>query len=329
MLSWLDLYQKYVQALKKPDGMRAFVNLYLGLPFKESGSRPDISKVIELRGGYQAMTVPEGVLWLTAGVDVQRGSGSDPNNPPRLEMEVVGHGVGFSTWSIMYWVFEGPVDDPYYGAWAQLTEWAKNAGLQFKRKDGRIFNVSMVFVDSGDGNLTDVVYRFTSTWGNTFPSKGFSALKKRKNEGDDEAGPSNFKRYRAVKLNEDTILYEIATNYYKTHIYNNLKIERQAIDPQRPGFCHFPVDYGEKYFSMLTAEEKRSDGTFHCPSGRRNESLDCRVMAMCASDVFLDAKVMEIKLAAKQAGATAVELQQVSHRFVMEKMVQEMAMRSV
>lgn len=325
MLSWADLYKKYDQALKKPDGMRAFVNLYLGLPFKESGSRPDISKVIELRGGYFAMTIPDGVLWLTAGIDVQRGSESDPNNPPRLEMEVVGHGPGYTTWSIMYWVFDGAVDDPHDGAWAKLTQWARDGGFHFKRKDGRVFGISTVFIDSGDGNLTDVVYRFASTWQNTFPSKGFSALKRRKNENDDEAGPNNFKRYRGVKLNEDSILYEISTNYYKTHIYNNLKIQRQDIDPQRPGFCHFPVDYGEKFFSMLTAEEKRSDGTFHCPSGRRNEALDCRVMAMCASDVFLDAKVMEIKAAAKQNGANAYQLQEVNHRSVLDLMAQEMA----
>jgi phage terminase large subunit GpA-like protein len=58
MLSWSEIWNAYKTALSKPDGMRSFVNLYLGLPYKESGSRPDIKKVIELRGGYRSERVP-------------------------------------------------------------------------------------------------------------------------------------------------------------------------------------------------------------------------------------------------------------------------------
>lgn len=328
MLTWTDLWKKYEEAQLTPDGMRSFVNLYLGLPFKESGSRPDISKVIELRGGYRSGVIQDGVLYLTAGIDVQRGSEKDPANPARLEMEVMGIGAGYRTWSVLYRRFEGAVDDPYSGAWEELNEWAANGGMKFKRADGMEFPVVVVFIDSGDGNLTDVVYRFTGLWENTFPSKGFSALRKRKNEKGDQAGPLNFKRYRAVKVSEDIMLYEISTNFYKTNIYNNLKIERQPIDPQRPGFCDFPVDYNEKFFRMLTAEEKRSDGSFHCPSGRRNEALDDRVMALCAADVYLDARVMDFKAAAKVNGANAEDLQKITHRSIIDLMAQK-ATRSV
>lgn len=326
MYSWTELYLEYQNAQNDPDGMRSFVNLCLGLPFKESGSRPDIKKVIELRGGYRAGTVPNGVLYLTAGIDVQQGSKKDPNNPPRLEMEVLGIGAGYRTHSILYRRFEGDVDDPYSGAWLELNEWAKEGGLVFKKKDGFSLPVAMLFIDSGDGNLTDVVYRFTEQWQNTYPSKGFSALKKRKAEKSDidSAGPLNFKRYRPVNVSGTLLLYEISTNYYKTHIYNNLKIGRQEIDPQRPGFCDFPVDYGEKYFKMLTAEEKRRDGSFFCPSGRRNESLDCRVMALCAADVYLDSVVMERKTLAKTAGATAADLQMINHRSIIDMLKQGM-----
>ncbi len=326
MYSWTELYLEYQNAQNDPDGMRSFVNLYLGLPFKESGSRPDIKKVIELRGGYRAGTVPNGVLYLTAGIDVQQGSKKDPNNPPRLEMEVLGIGAGYRTYSILYRRFEGDVDDPCSGAWLELNEWAKQDGLVFKRKDGFALPVAMLFIDSGDGNLTDVVYRFAEQWQNTYPSKGFSALKKRKTEKSDidSAGPLNFKRYRPVKVSGTLLLYEISTNYYKTHVYNNLKIERQGIDPQRPGFCDFPVDYGEKYFKMLTAEEKRRDGSFYCPSGRRNESLDCRVMALCAADAYLDSIVMERKALAKTAGATTADLQMINHRSIIDMLKQGM-----
>jgi phage terminase large subunit GpA-like protein len=320
MLSWLEMWRKYETAQRTPDGMRSFTNLYLGLPFKETGTRPKLESVIELRGGYPSGTVSDGVIYLVCGIDVQQGSRTDKQNPPRLELEVMGIGLGYRTWSVLYKRIEGEVEDPYAGAWQKLHEWVMGGGLTFKRKDGVEFQTRLIFIDSGDGNLTSVVYAFSQGWQNTYPSKGFQALKKQKGEKKDEIAPSNFKRYRAVKVNEDLFLYEISTNYYKSHIYRNLKIERQPGEAQRAGFCDFPVDYGEKYFKMLTAEEKRTDGAFHCPSGRRNEALDCRGMCMCAADVFLDSKLMEFKAAAKNAGATEPDIAKINHRFVLELM---------
>jgi phage terminase large subunit GpA-like protein len=329
MLDWFEMQQLYDQAQNEPDGMRSFVNLYLGLPFRETGSRPKLDRVVELRGGYSMGTVPHGVLFLTAGIDVQAGSSRDPDNPPRLEMEVCGHGAGFKSWSILYRRFEGAVDDPAGGAWAALNEWALTTRLQFPRSDGLVFTPSMIFVDSGDGNLTDVVYHFCAGWGLTFPSKGFSALRKRKEETGDEAGPSNFRRYRAIKLGEDSYLYEISTNYYKTHVYNNLKIERQDTGEQRPGFCDFPREYSESYFRMLTAEEKHRDGSFHCPSGRRNEALDVRVQNLCACDIYLDSEVLRVKAAAMKDGATRDQVQVINHRVILSELAKLVAPRKI
>lgn len=322
-----------------PGGLRSFVNLYLGMPYKEKGSRPKVEKIIELRGEYlDNGMVPDGVLFVTAGVDVQAGSGwnyeencpKDPANPPRLEMEILGHGSQFRTWSLAYLRFEGPITDPHAGAWEAMQLWAQQGGLVRKRADGMEFPVSMVFIDSGDGNNTDLVYVFTTRWKNTFPSKGFNALVKRKEEKGDEAGPSNFKRYRSVRLERsgEMVLYEISTNYYKSWTYTNLNIPRQDFEPQKPGFCSFPRDRGEKFFLMLTAEEKRSDGSFHA-GGRRNEALDCRVMALCAGDVFLDAKVAGYRAAAKTKGLTDLEIQKFDHAFVLEVLRKQTARRVV
>ncbi len=328
MLSWTELYRKYIEASETPDGMRSFANLYLGLPFKESGSRPKLENVIELRGGYRQGTVPKDVLYLTAGIDVQRGSLTDIANPPRLEMEVVGHGAGYKRWSITYRRFEGAVDDPYAGAWESLNEFAVDGGMTFKREDGREFMVALLLVDSGDGNLTDVVYRFTQRWQNTFPSKGFGALRRHKAEKGDEAGPANFRRYRAVRINEATTLIEMSTNYYKTLLYNNLRVPRLPAEPQRAGFCDFPVDYPETYFQMLTAEEKRSDGSFHCPSGRRNEAMDCRVMALCAADFWLDSMLLDVRAAAKERGAKPAAITLINHRTVIEMLARQVEKKS-
>lgn len=291
MYSWLDYWDDYKKAERTPDGMRTFTNHQDGLPYQVSGTRPKAEKIIENRGKYRSGEVPEGVLYITAGIDVQRGSASDSENPPRLEMEILGIGYGYRTWSICYKRFEGKIDDAFSGAWEKLQEFAVNTELTFIRKiDGFTFPVSIIFIDSGDGETTAEVYKFCSRWNNTFPSKGFRSIHQRKKEKPDELTEGSFKRYRSVKMGEDTQLYEISTNYYKTHVYNNVKISRQPQEPQKPGFCDFPVDYGQKYFDMLTAEEKLIDGSYES-HGRRNESLDCRVMALCAGDVFLDEEV--------------------------------------
>jgi phage terminase large subunit GpA-like protein len=322
MFSWTEMYQEYLNAQLDPlHGMRSFTNLYLGLPYKEKGSRPKVENIIQLRGGYREGKVPDGVLYIAIGIDVQQGSKTDENNPPRIELEVLGIGSGYRTWSILYKVIPGDIDDAFSGSWEELHQWALETKLEFKRSDGRVFTPKIIFIDSGDGPYLDVVLKFTGRWGpNTYPSKGFGVLKanRKKGEDGDMPGNHNMKRYRAARSSKygDVAFYEISTNYYKTAIYNNLKITRKDIGPQKPGFCDFPLDRSEKYFRMLSAEEKRADGSFHA-GGRRNEALDCRVMAMCAGDVWLDAKVLEFKAAAKADGAGEHDLQGIDHRFVL------------
>lgn len=318
MMSWMELYKKYEAALDVPDGMRTFTNLYLGLPFRETGKRPKLDHTIKLKGTYYRGTVPDDVLFLTIGADVQRGSKRDKLNPPRIELEILGHGFGYRTWSIDYKVFDGDTDDPQAGAWAQLQEWAESGGLGFKRKDGRELAPSFILIDSGDGMYAETVYRFCAGWRATYPSKGFQALKKGKHEKGDELTADTFKRFRAQKIGSDVTLYEISTNYYKTILYRNLRLEREDASVQRPGFCDFPIDYPNEYFKGLTIEEKREDGSFHNPSGARNEPLDCRAYAMCAGDAYLDQRVAEIRAAMKQNGASAAQLKQVTSRTVLQ-----------
>lgn len=328
MFSWRKMYAEYEEAVESNDEekMKTFTNLRLGEVWVEKGSRPSIDSVIELRGVYRSGIVPDGVLFLTIGADVQRGSLKDPDDPPRIELEVVGHGYAFRTWSIKYLVFEGEIDNPYQGAWKKLNEWAASGGMIFERRDGRKFAVSMVFIDSGDGLTTDVVYKFTSLWGNTFPCKGFRKIGK-KTEGLDEAGPQSHKRFKVSKLDTDTTLIDVSTVFYKNRVYNNLKIERPPFGENPPGFCDFPIDYPETYFKGLTAEEKRKDGSFHKPNGRKNEPLDCRVYALCAGDYFLAKQIEQLRVAAKASGSSDAEIEQIDHKFVLQIFAKNMGVK--
>lgn len=325
MYCWRELWEDYKKALTDPEGMRSFVTLRLGLPFKETGSKPKLEKIIDLKGGYHQKEVPEGVIYLVAGIDVQQGSKTDKNNPPRLEMEILGIGEGYRTWSIAYLRFEGEIFDPFAGAWEDFRQFVMDGGWEYFRKDGRKLDVKMGLVDSGDGNVTDIVYRFTAGWSGLFPCKGFNVLKKRKGETGktDEMNDRNFIKNRYTKLDNDNLLYQVATNYYKTMLYNNLKIEKSFTGNVPAGFCSFPEEYNEKYFKMLTAEEKRSDGSFHCPSGTRNEGLDCRVYALCVSDIYLALYVQMLRDRAKEMGATKQQIEEIRSKTALERLKNE------
>lgn len=330
MLSWTEIVKERAEAEETPDGMRSFVNLREGWPYKEPGHRPKWENVVRLRGAYKAETIQSGTLFLTGFVDVQSGSKKDKANPARLEMEICGIGAGYRTWSVIYKRFEGSVEDPYAGAWQDLYDWIEDGNMTFSRDDGMKFSPKMLLIDSGDGNLMDVVYKFCERKDGVFPSKGFNALKIRKNEkGGDEFGASNHKRFRAVNIGTGNTLYEISTNFYKGHVYRNLNLERQALDPQPPGFCDFPKTYPDDYFKGLTAEEQRRDGSFHCPSGRRNEPLDCRVGCMCAADILLDIELENWKLREKQRGVSTLEIKQrCTLRAVIDGLATQLAMKN-
>jgi phage terminase large subunit GpA-like protein len=318
MLSWEELVEIYLKASEKPDGMRAFVNLYLGLPYEEEGISPKAELVSENRGLYQAGTIPDGVLYLTAAVDVQQGVKNDPEKPPRLEMEVCGHGAGYRTWSIEYRVFPGAIDDPMTGAWEDLVAYWRSNRMIYQSGDGRKFPIKMVLIDSGDGTNTETVYRFCSPWQGVFPCKGFQRIKRKKGEALDEDMPTSFRRFRVANVGTDKPLYEVNTNHYKNLIYNNLRIRRNPVPPQKPGFCDFPVDYGAWYFNMLTAEKRRRDGSFHLPGGRANEALDARVYNLCAGDAFLYNAVLAMRADAKSRGAKPDYINAINSRAALE-----------
>jgi phage terminase large subunit GpA-like protein len=336
MMSFVDIWREYLKSIDDPlDGPRVFQTLTLGEPYKEQGQKPEVNDVIELRNtSYQAGEVPDGVLFLTCGIDVQRGSSSKDEakreaNPARLELEVCGHGAGFKTWSIFYRRFEGPVSDTSGGAWAALAEFVAAGGFEFYRRvDRRPFPVQLTLVDSGDGELTSVVYEFCATWDNTFPSKGYQWIRRAKSNAasldyDDVMDALNARKYKRSSVGTSQIvLFTISTNYYKNHTYRNLNATKRRLgnddEWQNAGATQFPRDYSDEYFKMLTAESKKIDGSFTCGNGVRNEALDCRVLNLCACDIYLDNLVLKLRDEAKRRKAKAHQVEAIRHKQVLE-----------
>jgi len=303
-ISWYDMAVSYNEAINDPVKKQAHENLKMGRVFKPIGTKPKISKVSENRGNYHKGEVPDGVLYLTAGIDLQEGSKLNPDNPPRLEMQVIGIGMNNQTKVIDYQIFEGSVEYPDYGAWEMLRNYATKNNLTYYRKsDNFPFPVSMIFIDSGDGNLTQVVYDFCSGWQNTYAIKGRRDVQKKKSIKEkfiDEEYQGNMTPYRYTKTDNDNFLYLINTNYYKNRIYTDLNIERQEGEHRR-GFIEFYNEIPDRYFEQLLAEDKMPDGSYNS-HGRRNEALDTLVYARCAADVYLGQLVDDYRAILRQQG---------------------------
>lgn len=350
-VNWMDYYKEFEKSKDDPELFKAFTNLYGGQPYREQGQRPKPEAIINLRGGYAMGTVPKGVLFLTIGADVQEGKeelrkltnkqvedylrdGGRPEDLPRIELEVLGHGAGYRTWSIEYKVFYGSVTNPFIGAWENCYQWQKDTGLRYQRADGRVFIPTVQFYDSGDGNIVDAVYGFTGREFLTpcFPCKGSKPMNLKDDphaDKTDEMSNRNFDRYR-YKITGSQRLYLITTNYYKKKIYNSLNnVKRSPGRVNPPGYYDFPREYGlkgtylEDYFKGLSAEEQLSNGSFY-QSRRRNEPLDCKVYALCGGDVYLETQVKTLRAAAQKSGMTPKQSESVINVvYVLKKLIKD------
>jgi phage terminase large subunit GpA-like protein len=341
MMSWTAVYQKYLEALDDPDQLPSFTNLYLGLPFEEKGTRPDINKVISLRGNYPEGNVPHGVVYLTMAADVQRGAvkyqkmspeelGEEiarmdskgrnlwKQKLPRIELEVYGVGRAYRSWSVDYQVFYGhTTQGPYEGAFEALYLWAEKNGLSYSRSDGKTFAPQIVLIDASDGETQNSVFEFCERFGpNTYPCVNYDWLKKKKDPGVDEESQRNFDRYRLAKKGRGGPEYvQISTNYYKKTLYSRLKIQRNPeFEQQPPAFCEFPRDRADYYFAMLTGEEMRPNGSFH-NGGRPVEALDNRVYNLCGADVWIESQVRQIQDKARKAGYSDQDVEKHDKKF--------------
>jgi len=324
-MPWREMYMMYTKAKEERDGMRAFVNLFEGLPYKEQGTRLSATRIISLRSTYKSGHIPEGVLFTTVGVDIQQGSESDPNNPPRIELEVCGHGKNYRTWSIKYIRIEDSVTDAHSGAWQVLFKLIENGELNFENNGGVEFKPVRIFIDSGW--LSHVVYSFVQRVRGAFAVKGEGNNYKPDNTKDARKNNSD-RRYKISKNVNETKLYLIATNEYKRILRSALMKQRSIRGKEQPAsFCEFPEDYDAKYFAMLNAEEMLSDGSFES-GGRRNEATDCRVYNLCAAEVYLNDNVGVIRAVYRKKGYNERETLNLTKEHVLVKLEKDIDNRA-
>lgn len=261
--SWAEVAQEWVEAQGNPTKLQTFTNNVLAEVWRDVGDRIDDDTLLARCEDYPAEVLPEGVLVLTAGIDVQK---------DRIEMEVVGWGLGEESWSIDYRVFYG--DPEGTRVWAELdtallATYAHPAGISLQ--------LAKACIDTGgtDG-MTQATYEYVKSRTEHLPILG---VKGRHGDGLPVIGPPT--RSNIAKI----ALFPVGTHAAKETIYGRLRLEEPG-----PGYCHFSKRHNTKgFFEMLTAEEVRVKyNTKGFPVREwhkireRNEALDCRVYALAA-----------------------------------------------
>lgn len=257
--SWSDLAMEFVSCGKDPERLKTFVNTKLAETWKAGDGAAVKAAGLAARAERYDAEVPDGVVTLTAGVDVQ---------DDRLEVEVVGWGAGEESWSIAWHLIAGDPSGP--AVWRELDQLLLR---KWERRDGSTSRIAATCIDTG-GHHTQQVYHYC---------RGKESRRVWAVKGSDRAGQLWPKR-PSYRKHASAVLYILAVNAAKESIYSRLRV-----DPPGAGALHFPQTHPPEYYEQLTAERievtrwrGREIRKWIKPSGRRNEALDCRVYAYAA-----------------------------------------------
>ena len=259
-LSLEDIIREFLKARHDPTLRQVWTNTVLGEPWEEVAEKLEGSGLISRGENYGPQSIPDQVQLLTAGVDVQG---------DRLELQVVGWGVRDESWVIDYEIIRG--DPAASDVWRQLDALLL---APYTTEAGRELHIRSTCIDTGGHHANQVLAFCRARWRRrVFPTKG-------------QAGPRPIWPKRASRTRTNEMVFIIGVDTAKDAIYGRLRIDKPG-----PGYIHFPVGgaFDEEYFAQLTSEQvftrKRDGRPFRIwvlPSGRRNEALDCIVMALAA-----------------------------------------------
>lgn len=265
-VSWKALAREFVAADKKSKNgdmryLKKFNNTKLAETWQDQGEKVEASG-LERRAEVYPADCPEGVLVLTAAVDVQ---------DTWLEALIVGWGIEEESWQIARERFDGSPANLHI--WKALSKW-----IQERRThaSGIALRVECVTVDTG-GHHNKEAHAFVKGYrgGRIYAIHGSSIL----------GSPLVPVRPGKSRKGRGTV-YAIGTVAAKDTLF-----ERFKIDTPGPGYIHYPKhkNFDSVYFAQLASEEKTQKfkkgvqvGHFYRQTGGRNEALDLTVYNMAA-----------------------------------------------
>jgi len=96
--TWGEVAADYLEAKKSEETYQTFVNLSLGESFEIKAEKVEPGTLESLKESYDHESIPEGVRWISAGVDTQ---------VDRFEVDIWGFGLGEESWHIEKYVILG------------------------------------------------------------------------------------------------------------------------------------------------------------------------------------------------------------------------------
>jgi len=261
---WPVIVADFLEKKKLPETLKVFINSTLAETWEEQGEKLEEGPLLARREHY-GPNVPEGVLLITAGIDVQ---------DDRLEVEVTGWGLDMESWLLDYIIIPGDFDTKQTKA-----DLDQQLARTFETEDGVTLHIVSACIDSG-GHRTQAVYDYVKPRERRriFAIKGISSI-----------GHPVIKRPKA-RNKKGVTLHMVGADQTKELVYGHLRV----VDPG-PGYCHFPFEglqtkhpIDTEYFQGLTAEKCVTEYNKGFPKRvwkkvrKRNEPLDCRVYSYAA-----------------------------------------------
>jgi phage terminase large subunit GpA-like protein len=271
---WGDIVSQYIRAKGDPGKEQAFVNTVLAETWKNKGEAPPYEKVFAQRDTtYRAGMVPQGPLFLTAGVDIQG---------DRWEASLYGWGRRRECWLIEHHVEYGKFSEQKTKD--ALAEWKSRT---WEHVCGAQMNILRLAIDSGYD--TNEVYLWARTQGNdVIVVDGRESLGNGSIVGSARMVDIN---YRGRKIKRGMRIYPVDTSKLKYELYGRL--EHPIPEPGEPypvSWLHLPEQVDMSFCRQLVAEQVISSFVrghqrrhWEKVKGARNEALDCWVYARAAA----------------------------------------------
>jgi phage terminase large subunit GpA-like protein len=288
--SWTEIITEYLRVKDDPEQYKVFVNTVLGEPYEVKGEIENEEYLVKRREQYAA-ELPDGVLLLTAAVDVQ---------DRWLEFEVCGWGKGEESWGIKHGVIMGAPDKPE--TWQTIDDILK---ATYRFADGLGLTVACACIDSG-GHYTSRVYDYCKL----NEGRRIFAIK-----GQGGSGIPLIHHITRTKK-ENAALIILGVDEGKTAVINSLKVQTPG-----PFYCHFPLgtDYDVNYFQGLISErlvQRKYRGRItmnweKVSAEARNEPFDIRNYARAAMKLIVPVSdkgflALEKRLQAARSGSIII-----------------------
>lgn len=256
--SWGKLAAEFLAAKDRPEDLQTFINLVLGEGWKEAGEELDQDELAARAEPFSLDALPEEVLSISAGVDMQR---------DRAEVTFVGWDADRNAYVLGHKVLYGlPAEDEL---WRELDDVLKE---QWVHPYGGKLGVDAAAVDSGDPETMERVYAFC------YPryNRKIFAIK-----GDDGRRP--WIARSGSKANHGR-LWIVGVDGLKSHLFSRLT---------RGKTMRFSSSLEPVWFEQLAAERlviKRISGRdvrkWERIPGRAAEALDCTVYAFAVRELL-------------------------------------------